>query len=250
MTMDHQPQRDDPRVSDRSTFPDPTYKETVLRPLFDGARAHHADGFRRIDRAHLVMLSETGILEPEQASAIARTLVAIDREIEVSSLVYTGEVEDFFFLIEKELHRRLGPDVAGRLHTGRSRNDIDHTLFKLALKGRIDDLAARLRGFAGTLIEVAERERDTLIVAYTHGQPAQPDTFGHYLAAVAEFVLRDLERLAAARRVVDLSPMGAAAITTSGFPLDRQRTAQLLGFAAPLENSHGCIAPGGYMTAT
>ncbi|HEY8381505.1 MAG TPA: argininosuccinate lyase [Microvirga sp.] len=248
--MDHTPSPNDPRASDRSAFPDPTYKETVLRPLFDGAKTHHVEGFRRIDRAHLVMLSETGILNPEEARAIARALVAIDREIDVAALTYTGEVEDFFFLIERELRRRLGPDVAGRLHTGRSRNDIDHTLFKLALKARIDDLAARLRRLAGTLIDVAERERDTLIVAYTHGQPAQPDTFGHYLAAIAEFVLRDLERLAAARRIVDLSPMGAAAITTSGFPLDRDRMAGLLGFAAPLENSYGCIASVDYVTAT
>jgi argininosuccinate lyase len=244
------PQPDDPRTSDRSVFPDPTYKETVLRPLFDGAKAHHVEGFRRIDRAHLVMLHEQGILKDEDARAIARALEAIDRELEVSSLVYTGEVEDFFFLIEKELRKRLGPDVAGRLHTGRSRNDIDHTLFKLALKERLDDLAARLRRLAETLIEVAARERDTLIVAYTHGQPAQPSTFGHYLAALAEFVLRDLKRLAAARRIVDLSPMGAAAITTSGFPLDRQRMAELLGFAAPLENSYGCIASVDYVTAT
>ena len=250
MTMSDGPPRDDPRATDRSAFPDPTYQETVLRPLFDGAKAYHLEGFRRIDRAHLVMLSETGILTSDEARAIARALVAIEREIDVASLVFTGEVEDFFFLIEKELQRRLGADVAGRLHTGRSRNDIDHTLFKLALKARIDDLAARLRGLAGTLIEVAARERDTLIVAYTHGQPAQPDAFGHYLAAVAEFVLRDLKRLAAARRTVDLSPMGAAAITTSGFPLDRHRMAYLLGFAAPLENSYGCIASVDYITAT
>jgi argininosuccinate lyase len=249
MNPDHPP-HEDLRSSDRSVFPDPTYKETVLRPLFEGAKAHHVDGFRRIDRAHLVMLAETGILKLDDAQAIARALVAIDREIDPATLVYTGEVEDFFFLIEAELRRRLGPDLAGRLHTGRSRNDIDHTLFKLALKSRIDDLAARLRGLAATLIEVAGRERDTLVVAYTHGQPAQPDTFGHYLAAIAECVLRDLERLAAARRIVDLSPMGAAAITTSGFPLDRQRMAQLLGFAAPLENSYGCIASVDYVTAT
>jgi argininosuccinate lyase len=240
----------DPRLSDRSVFPDETYKETVLRPLFDGAKAHHVESFRRIDRAHLVMLHEQGILKDDDARAIARALDAIDREVDVPSLVYTGEVEDFFFLIEKELRGRLGPDVAGRLHTGRSRNDIDHTLFKLALKERIDDLAGRTRHLAETLIDVAARERDTLIVAYTHGQPAQPATFGHYLAAVAEFVLRDMERLAGARRIVDLSPMGAAAITTSGFPLDRHRMAELLGFAAPLENSYGCIASVDYVTAT
>ena len=240
----------DPRREDKSVFPDPVYKETVLKPLFDGAKTHHVEGFRRIDRAHLVMLADSGILERSQAGAIARALDAIDAETDIPSLTYTGEVEDFFFLIEKELKRRLGPDLAGRLHTARSRNDIDHTLFKLALKERIDELLAKARHLADTLIEVAARESDTLIVAYTHGQPAQPTTFGHYLGAVIEVLLRDIERLVSARDIVDRSPMGAAAITTSGFPIDRDRMAALLGFAQPLRNSYSCIAAVDYITAT
>jgi len=240
----------DPRLTDKSVFPDPVYKYTVLRPLFDGAKAHHVEGFRAIDRAHLVMLVETGILDLAQASKIAGALEAIDQEVDPSKLVYTGEVEDFFFLIEKELKARLGPDIAGRLHTARSRNDIDHTLFKLGLKSRLDELLGKARHLLDTLIEAAEREKATLIVAYTHGQPAQPTTFGHYLAAVIEVLIRDIERLNDARKIVDLSPMGAAAITTSGFPIDRARVAELLGFARPLQNSYSCIAAVDYITST
>ena len=243
-------ERTDPRLTDTSVFPDPVYKETVLRPLFDGAKTHHVESFRAIDRAHLVMLAETGILPRATAGRIARALAAIDREIDPSELSYTGEVEDFFFLIEAELRRRLAPDDAGRLHTGRSRNDIDHTLFKLGLKPRLDSLAAKLRKLLEAALVLAERERATLIVAYTHGQPAQPTTFGHYLAAAIEVMLRDHERLVQARAALDLSPMGAAAITTSGFPLDRARVAHLLGFSAPLENSYGCIAAVDYATGT
>ncbi|MRX32192.1 argininosuccinate lyase [Aminobacter sp. MDW-2] len=239
-----------PRLSDKSVFPDPVYKETVLRPLFDGAKTHHVDGFRAIDRAHLVMLTETGILDAKQASAIAGALEAIDREVDPEKLVYAGEVEDFFFLIEKELKARLGADVAGRLHTSRSRNDIDHTLFKLGLKQRIDALMVKARHLLAAMIDAAEREKATLIVAYTHGQPAQPSTFGHYLSAAIEVLLRDIERFEEARKIVDLSPMGAAAITTSGFPIDRQRVADLLGFAAPLRNSYSCIAASDYITST
>src|SRR5919112_1254913 len=124
--------------NDSSVFPNSVYKETVLRPLFDGAKDHHVEGFRRIDKAHLVMLHETGIQ-------------AIDHEVDLSALIYTGDVEDFFFLIEKELRARLGTDLAGRLHTARSRNDIDHTLFKIGLKHRIDPLLERLEGLAETL---------------------------------------------------------------------------------------------------
>ncbi|MBL8698203.1 MAG: argininosuccinate lyase [Alphaproteobacteria bacterium] len=236
-------------IRDDSVFPSPVYKRTVLAPLFDGAKRHFLESFRRIDRAHCTMLAETGILPRDTAAAIARALVAIERELEVDKLVYDGSVEDFFFLIEGELRRRLGPDVAGRLHTGRSRNDMDHTNFRIVLKQRLDGLGAKAAALAEAMIATARRERDTLIVAYTHGQPAQPSTFGHYLGAAIEVLLRDLDRLAAAREVVDRCPMGAAAITTSGFPLDRHRMAELLGFAAPLENSYGCIASVDYVTA-
>jgi argininosuccinate lyase len=236
--------------ADTSRFPDPVYKETVLKPLFDGAKAHHVDGFRRIDRAHLVMLAQTGILDAEQARGIAKALVAIDDEIDVAALTYTGEVEDFFFLIEKELKARLGADLGGRLHTARSRNDIDHTLFKFGLKARIDPLLARLTHLIATLIAKAEAEKATPIVAYTHGQPAQPTTFGHYLSALVEVLLRDAERLLAARAIVDFSPMGAAAITTTGFAIDRDLVARLLGFAAPVRNSYSAIAAADYISAT
>jgi argininosuccinate lyase len=240
----------DPRQSDSSVFPNPVYKETVLRPLFDGAKTHHVDGFQRIDRAHLVMLAETGILPRDVAGRIARALEAIAAEVDPAALTYTGEVEDFFFLIEKELKSRLGPDDAGRLHTARSRNDIDHTLFKLSLKARLDTVLAQARALLEAMIATAEREAATLIVAYTHGQPAQPTTLGHYLSAAIEILIRDIERLETARAVVDLSSMGAAAITTSGFPIDRARVARLLGFAAPQRNSYSCIAAVDYITAS
>lgn len=240
----------DPRHSDTSVFPDPIYKETVLRPLFDGAKDHHVEGFRAIDRAHLVMLVETGILDAEQGRDIAKALESIDAEIDPSQLVYTGEVEDFFFLIEKELKKRVGADLGGRLHTSRSRNDIDHTLFKLGIRDRLNVLLEKALALHAALIEAAEREKRTLIVAYTHGQPAQPTTFGHYLSAVVEFVGRDIERLFEAYRILDYSPMGAAAITTSGFPIDRHRMAELLGFSEPLQNSYSCIAGVDYITST
>ncbi|MFB9224596.1 argininosuccinate lyase [Paracoccus cavernae] len=235
---------------DNSVFPDPIYKDTVLRPLFDGAKTHHVAGFRKIDRAHLVMLAETGILPRDAASAIAGALKAIEAEVDPATLTYTGAVEDYFFLTETELKARLGPDLGGRLHTARSRNDIDHSLFKLALKPRIDALLADATALLAAMIAKADADRATLIVAYTHGQPAQPTTFGHYLSAAIEILTRDIERLEAARAVVDLSSMGAAAITTSGFPIDRARVAGLLGFAAPQRNSYSCIAAVDYITAT
>lgn len=234
-------------LTDHSTFPDPTYRDTVLAPLFDGVKTNFAAHMATINRAHLVMLSETGILAPDQVAPLARALAEIEDTVDIDALRYTGEHEDYFFLVEAMLKERLG-DLGGMLHTARSRNDMDHTLFKLALRSRVDAMLADLHGLAGALIDKATAERDTLIVAYTHGQPAQPTTFGHYLGAVIEVLLRDIERLEQAAEGLEHCPMGAAAITTSGFPIDRERVADLLGFDGPLINSYGCIASVDYIT--
>ncbi len=234
-------------MTDDSQFPDPVYRDTVLAPLFDGVKAHFAVGMDAINRAHLVMLAETGIVTPEAAGQLARALDDIRKTTDLGSLTYTGEHEDYFFWIEAELKARLG-DQGGALHTARSRNDMDHTVFKLALKARATGLMDEALTLVEALISKARAEQDTLIVAYTHGQPAQPTTFGHYLGAVIEVLLRDVDRLQAAIGHLDHCPMGAAAITTSGFPIDRGRVATLLGFEGPLLNSYGCIASVDYVT--
>lgn len=231
-------------------FPDPRYRDTVLAPLFHGVASHHAGHMSAIDRAHLVMLEATGILEREAAATLANGLAAIERELDPASLDYTGEHEDWFFQVEAELERRVGADLGGRLHTARSRNDIDHTVFRLALGERLDDVLSLSLQLAGTLLAKARLERDTPIVAYTHGQPAQPTTFAHYLHAVLETLLGDIERLLCARDTVDACPMGAAAITTTGFAIDRHLTASLLGFSRPKRNSYNCIASIDYITAS
>ena len=229
-------------------FPARVYKDTVLAPLFEGVKRHHWRYQMRINQASAVLLAECGLLEKNEARDILHALDDIVRSLDLEHLTYTGEHEDFFFYVESELIRRLGVEVAGKLLTGRSRNDIDHTVFKLALKGRLAALFDTHLALIEGLLAVAERERATIVVAYTHGQPAQPTTYGHYLAAFVELSLRDVDRLLHAARNVDLSSMGAAAITTSGFGLDRQRMADLLGFADAQENSYGAIAAADYAT--
>ena len=237
------------RSPNDEAFPAAVYKQTVLAPLFEGAKRHYWPHLLRVDRASAVMLAQQGLLTAVEARAILGALDDIARDTDIAKLTYTGEHEDLFFLIEAELIRRLGVAVAGKLHTGRSRNDIDHTVFKLVLKERVAGLAGDLLHLIAALLDVAERERTTLIVAYTHGQPAQPTSWGHYLGAFIELLLRDFDRLKEAARASDSSSMGAAAITTSGFPLDRKLMADLLGFADAQENSYGCIAAADYATA-
>jgi len=236
--------------ADKTRFPDKTYAQTVLGPLFDHSKVQFAAPLCMINRAHCVMLTETGILAHEDGAAIAAALERIEANLDPDAMHYSGEFEDLFFFIEAELNKLIGTDLAGRLHTGRSRNDMDHTIFRMKLRAQIDRLAGKGRALAQSLLTKARAERDTIIVAYTHGQPAQPTTFGHYLSAALEVLLRDLERLAAARDIVDQCPMGAAAITTTGFPLDRTRMAELLGFAGVQRNSYGCIATVDYVTAS
>jgi argininosuccinate lyase len=125
---------------------------------------------------------------------------------------------------------------------------MDHTVFKMVLRDYVEQMQRQATSLADALLSRAIAERDTLIVAYTHGQPAQPTTYGHYLAAVLELLLRDLQRLQQASNLLNLCPMGAAAITTSGFPVDRQCMASLLGFEQPQLNSYGCIASVDYIT--
>lgn len=229
-------------------FPAPAFARAVLAPAFGLSQAHHLGHLMTMHRAHGVMLHEQGLLSAEDIAKLLRALAAIEADLASRSepVAYTGEHEDLFFYIERELARHVGVDTAARLHTGRSRNDIDHTLFKMALKERLDALVAQLTGLIETLIERSVRDARTIILAYTHGQPAQPSTYGHYLGAVIETLLRDAERLEQARQTADLCPMGAAAITTTGFPLNRGRVAELLGFAGILPNSYSCIAAADY----
>lgn len=235
-------------MKDTSVFPDPVYKDTVLKPLFDGVKNHFADSMGQINRAHLVMLFETGILNADDAGAIAKVLMHIDTELDVDSIEYTGDFEDYFFMVEDQLRTLLGADLGGMLHTARSRNDMDHTVFKLQLLARTDKLLQAGNTLLYVMINKAKAEQCTPIVAYTHGQPAQPSTFGHYLGAAIEVLLNDLSRLSSSRKLLEQCPMGAAAITTSGFPIDRHRMAELLGFTAPKRNSYGCIASVDYIT--
>ena len=235
-------------MSDHSVFPNSTYKDTVLAPLFEGAKSHFIPAVSAINRAHLVMLVKTKILSATEGAQICVALGEIEKDAGLKASEYTGEFEDYFFLVEAKLKEKLGPDLAGALHTARSRNDMDHTVFKMVLRERLDGLLQAGHDLLERAIEKADREKATLIVAYTHGQPAQPSTFGHYLGAMIEILLRDLKRLHDARDLLQKCPMGAAAITTSGFPIDRAMMADLLGFEAPLQNSYSCIAGVDYIT--
>jgi argininosuccinate lyase len=149
--------------------------------------------------------------------------------------------------VEDLLLRDAG-EVAGNLHLARSRNDMGVTIYRMVLRGRLLQVIEGVQGLYQALCVRAEAEADTVMLAYTHTQQAQPTTLGHWLLAAADVVGRDLRRLHEAYAVVNRSPMGAAALSTSGFAIDRERVAVLLGFAGLVENSYDAIAGADYLT--
>jgi argininosuccinate lyase len=187
-------------------------------------------------RAHCAMLAQQAIITSFQAQAIDAGLVKIISEIEEGSFPFRIEYEDIHMNIEARLRELIGQD-AGRLHTARSRNDQVATDFKLWVRGQVDHTILQLRTLQKALISRAEDYADALMPGFTHLQPAQPVTFGHHLMAYVEMFGRDASRFEDARKRMNESPLGSAALAGSPFPIDRFMTATTLGFDRPCANS-------------
>jgi len=192
-------------------------------------------------KAHCAMLVAQRILSPEDGAAIAAGLDQIRSEIESGSFAYRAEREDIHMNIEARLTELIGP-AAGRLHTARSRNDQVATDLRLWVRGAIERLDALMQELQRALIDRAETEAATVMPGYTHLQIAQPVTFGHHLMAYVEMIGRDRGRLADCRRRLNQSPLGAAALAGTSFPIDRHATAAALGFDGPAANSLDAVS--------
>ncbi|WP_444892566.1 argininosuccinate lyase [Microbulbifer sp. TRSA001] len=186
--------------------------------------------------AHAQMLSEVGVLSADEYHKIADGLKGIAEEIKSGEFPWSVQLEDVHMNIEARLTQRIGA-TGKKLHTGRSRNDQVATDIRLWLRGRIDLIATELTRLQNGLVDLAEREADTIMPGFTHLQSAQPVTFGHHLLAWNAMLSRDFERLMDCRKRVNRSPLGAAALAGTSYPINRARTAELLGFDAPTENS-------------
>lgn len=228
-------------------FPAQVYRDTVLAPVFADAKRYFLGPLLEIEYAHTLMLARQGIIPAGEAALCLRALDALDRN-EIDRAEYDGSFEDLFFYIEKKLAATCGEEVAGKMHTARSRNDIDLTMYRIVLRGRLLGTLTALLELRRLLVDVAWEHRATLMPAYTHNQPAQPTTLGHYLMAYIEVLERDAERIRQVYARVNRNPLGACAITTTGFPIDRNFTESLLGFDGLQVNSYGAIAAVDYVT--
>jgi argininosuccinate lyase len=224
----------------------PEYVTNVLNENFEDAKELLLTPLMAIHYAHLVMLTERGIVSAADARVLRAALDGISLE-SVRGASYDGTCEDLFFYIERLIRQAAGEDAAGRLHTARSRNDIDMTMYRMRQREFIAALAASTLELRQALLDLASRHTETVFAAHTHTQPAQPSTMAHYLLAVIEQLERDTVRLASAYQATNQNPLGACAITGTGFPIDRHRTSELLGFSGPTGNTYGSIATVDYL---
>jgi argininosuccinate lyase len=192
-------------------------------------------------RAHVRMLAVQGIIAKADAETILKGLDQIEGEITEGKFIFKRELEDIHLNIEARLTEIIGA-AAGRLHTARSRNDQVVTDFRLWVRSACDRAEQGLLALCRALIAQAEKHTGDIMPGYTHMQPAQPVTFGHHLLAYVEMFMRDRGRFDDAKKRMNESPLGAAALAGTSFPIDREWTARALGFARPMRNSMDAIS--------
>jgi len=200
-------------------------------------------------KAHAAMLAKTGIITAQDAKQIAHGLDTILSEIEAGTFAFKRALEDIHMNVESRLAELIGP-AAGRLHTARSRNDQVATDFRLWVRDWLDSIDAALAAYQRALAEKALDHAATVMPGFTHMQTAQPVTFGHHLLAYVEMAARDRGRFADARARLNESPLGAAALAGTSFPIDRAMTAKALGFTRPMANSLDAVADRDFVIET
>lgn len=227
---------------DKNTFPGEIYRQVILEPLFIDARDQLFQNMMWVNRAHATMLAEEGIVSKSEIRQILIALNDLEDEIDWPMAEYDTKYEDLFFQLEGALIQKVGVNVAGQLHTGRSRNDIDATLYRMVLREKLLVLADQILDFRKVITEMAEENLETIILGYTHTQPAQPTTLAHYLTAVVDFLQRDFQRIKEYYTRLNSSPMGAGALTTTSFSINRFSVANYLGFDQLVENAYDSVS--------
>ena len=196
--------------------------------------------------AHVKMLAKQGILTTEDRDAIIEGLEGIRRDLESGALVFTAEHEDIQSFVEAVLTERIG-DAGKRLHTGRSRNDQVALDMKLYTRDEIDELDGLVKALLEELLKLMEENLDTYMPGFTHLQKAQPITLAHHMGAYFEMFYRDRTRLSDIRKRMNYCPLGSGALAGTTYPLDREYTAELLGFDGPTLNSMDSVADRDYV---
>ena len=197
-----------------------------------------------INKAHVVMLMEQKIIQRQDGVKILKALSKL------SDIKLDSAAEDVHMAVEEAILKETGPEVGGNLHIAKSRNDQVTTAIRMQLRNELVELMLKVLEMEESLIDTASKHVDTVILEYTHLQAAQPVTFAHYLLSYVQGLERDLERLRGAYERVNLCPLGSGALATTSFPINRKRTAELLGFKAVLENSIDAVGSRDFVLET
>ncbi len=227
----------------------PEYVTYVLNENFEDAKELLLAPMMAINYAHLVMLVQQGIISKADGRTIRKALDRLSLD-DIQKVKYDGTYEDLFFYVERLIVEGCGAggeDVAGRLHTARSRNDLAMTMYRMRQREFVLGLVSATFMLRRALLDLADRHRETVFAVHTHTQRAQPTTVAHYLLAMIEQLERDGARLKGAYERTNRNPLGACAITGTGFPIDRDLTSELLGFCGPTGNTYGSIATVDYL---
>lgn len=229
-------------VTERLTEgPAPEVLEHLYRPRLEEEFAVTFPYMTAVNQAHVLMLAKQGIIAREPAAMLLEALGRLERE-GAAAVPLDPRLEDAFFNYEAAVIRLTGDEIGGQMHTARSRNDLGATLIRLRLRDALLEFMPLLFRVRRTALDQAERYAEVVMPGYTHLQPAQPLTFGHYLAGVGAALERDTHRIAVVYPGVNRSPLGACALAGTTFPIDRQHTSDLLGFDGLLEHSLDAVA--------
>ncbi len=216
------------------------YKDRVLNECFKNWVELFQKDLLNVHKAHLIMLSDQGVISENTTRNIKKAIEILQKDFKIPDKI-PEEVEDLYFLFEKQMENLIGSD-AGALHTARSRNDMDNTVFRLFLRKKLLKLMDKLIKLSKVIQKrLYSDDSDNLIIQFTHGQPANVSTLGHYLSAFLIDLLENMQGLTTALHNLNRSTMGACAITTTGFNIDRKEVSDLLGFEDIVTNSYHAI---------
>jgi argininosuccinate lyase len=221
--------------------PAPAILESYFNPALTRALAHHFELENWIHLAHAQMLVRQQIIGAEDGAKIQGCVLALN-EAGPDALKIDHALEDLYSYVERHITRTLGPEAGGRLHTGRSRNDLHVTTWRMTLRGQMQDVLDALVALRRRVLALAETHAATIMPGFTHWQHAQPVTFGYYLLAFADQLERDFSRCLAAYQRTNRNPLGAGALTTTAFPLDRAFTTEALGFDGLMEIAYDAVS--------
>lgn len=228
------------------TKPNELVCKYIFSPAIEEDSKRSFENMIKLNLAHALMLYKQNILNKEDTKKLLNVFLDLQNK-GANAFELNPSFEDYYFNIEQYIISQIGAETGGKIHTGRSRNDLHSTLSRMNVRDSILEHFPRINDFRSILLDLASLHKETVLTGYTHMQPAQPITLGHYFTAVAEAIERDYQRLEEAYHRLNYCPLGSGAFAGTSFSIDRDYTAKRLGFYGPIPNSIDAVASRDYL---